>query len=189
MSIRILGGFASKFEIKVHDSSHLRPTQSMLKRKIFDRFQDLSEYTFVDCFGGTGAMSLEAVSRGAREVYSIESNSKFYRFLNENVKRFNEKHKENYKYEIKTYLSDALKMIKKLNLENKKVIFYIDPPFEKHDLYFNILEEVRDHNCLVWIESDLQKGLKPDEISEFLKKESVKVYTQGSNFISYFDFT
>lgn len=65
----------------------LRPTSDRLRETLFDILgASVHDAVFVDAFAGTGAIGLEALSRGAREVVFIESSSEGVRLIRENIK-------------------------------------------------------------------------------------------------------
>ena len=86
MSIRILGGLGKGHVLEVPPENITRPTSVMLRRKLFDRYQDISDYTFIDICAGSGAMGLEAISRGAKKVIFIENSQKALSILKKNIK-------------------------------------------------------------------------------------------------------
>jgi 16S rRNA (guanine966-N2)-methyltransferase len=59
MALKILQGEAKGLSL-VAPSSGTRPTSVLLRRKVFDAHQDMSDSIFIDCCAGTGAMGLEA---------------------------------------------------------------------------------------------------------------------------------
>lgn len=68
-------------------SSGLRPTTSIARASLFNIIgEEIEDKIFVDAFSGTGAMGLEAYSRGAKEVWLIEKNPQAVRMIQENVK-------------------------------------------------------------------------------------------------------
>ena len=84
MSLKILGGFARGQILAVPKGDLIRPTSVMLKRRIYDFYQDLSGVTFIDLCAGSGAMGFEAWSRGARRIYLNEVNRHVLMTLEEN---------------------------------------------------------------------------------------------------------
>ena len=56
MSIKILGGFARGQVLAVPKTDSIRPTSVMLRRRIYDFFQDLDGFYFLDICAGSGAM-------------------------------------------------------------------------------------------------------------------------------------
>ena len=71
---------------KLLGSDHLRPTSDRVKEALFSILGPRAEGTFVDCFAGTGAVGLEARSRGARAIF-VEKDTASLRLLRENVER------------------------------------------------------------------------------------------------------
>lgn len=58
------------------EGEELRPTSSKVREALFDVLQDaIHDAVFVDLYAGTGAVGLEALSRGALQVFLIERNS------------------------------------------------------------------------------------------------------------------
>ena len=91
MSITIIAGFAKGLKLQV-PSRGVRPTSVMLKRKIFDsnagRLESFDR--FVDLCSGSGAIGLEAISRGAQKLLSVEKNRSPFEILRKNVVHFQE---------------------------------------------------------------------------------------------------
>jgi 16S rRNA (guanine966-N2)-methyltransferase len=71
--VRILGGLWKRSKLPVAERPGLRPTPSRVRETLFNWLgQDLSGWRCLDAFAGTGALGLEAASRGAAEVVLIE---------------------------------------------------------------------------------------------------------------------
>ena len=64
----------------------LRPTTGLVRRALFDILAPIiSDSSFLDLYAGTGAIGLEAVSRGAGKVILVESNPKTALYLKQNL--------------------------------------------------------------------------------------------------------
>lgn len=71
--VRIIGGIYKRTPIAVAQRPGLRPTPDRVRETLFNWLgQDLSGWQVVDVFAGTGALSLEALSRGAAGVRAFE---------------------------------------------------------------------------------------------------------------------
>lgn len=71
--VRIIGGIYKRTPIAVAQRPGLRPTPDRVRETLFNWLgQDLSGWQVVDVFAGTGALSLEALSRGAAGVQAFE---------------------------------------------------------------------------------------------------------------------
>ena len=166
MALQILGGVAKGFKITALTDPQLRPTSVLLRRKIFDAFQNLEGIDFFDLCAGTGAMGMEAWSRGARSVTAIEKSAKHYRLLQDNVREFQLRYKQQLSERPFLALKGCgLKWLERkrewlLDAQHPWVIF-IDPPYHDQELYQKFLKQldfVKDANRQVWIEIDEKLG-------------------------------
>ena len=80
--IRIIVGLWKSTKLPVADLAGLRPTPSRVRETLFNWLgQDLTGLRCVDAFAGTGALGLEAASRGASEVVLVEQEAHLVRAL------------------------------------------------------------------------------------------------------------
>ena len=71
--VRIIGGLWKRSKLPVADKPGLRPTPDRVRETLFNWLgQDLTGWSCVDVFAGTGALGFEAASRGAKLVLLIE---------------------------------------------------------------------------------------------------------------------
>ncbi len=186
MTISILGGKFKGQKLKLPPEKITRPTSAMLKRKIFDAYQNLSEVIFVDLFAGSGSICCEAISRGAKKTYINEINKKSFKILNENLSSF-----KGADYEVQN--EDALKYLKfflervylKLDSDQKEnTIIYIDPPYENIQMYKDLMNQLNQSsfNGVVWLETSTQKGIKAEDIP-LGEMQIHKSYEHSNNFI------
>jgi 16S rRNA (guanine966-N2)-methyltransferase len=71
--VRIIGGQWKRTRLPVADKPGLRPTPDRVRETLFNWLgQDLEGWRCVDAFAGTGALGLEAASRGAAQVLLVE---------------------------------------------------------------------------------------------------------------------
>ena len=69
--------------------SSTRSTKSIVKGSFFDTWRaELRGATFIECFGGSGAMALEALSNGAKNVYAIEKDTAAHKIMRKNFELF-----------------------------------------------------------------------------------------------------
>ena len=137
-----------------------RPTSDRVKETLFNIIQhgfnvDFSKISFLDCFSGSGAVGLEAISRGCSIVSFLEKNSTACEYIKKNLTNFN------------LYENDQASTFRILNydffdsklLPNKKFdIVFLDPPYEltKASKVFKKLKELRvtKINSLIIYESN-----------------------------------
>ena len=83
--MRIIGGVAGGLILKAPKGLDVRPTPDLVRQALFNSLGTRVEGTRVlELFGGTGALSLECLSRGAREALCIELSPKHARVIEEN---------------------------------------------------------------------------------------------------------
>ncbi len=126
--IEIQGGERKGTKIKV--PSGIRPTQSLLKRSLFDRLGSwIRGKRVLELFAGSGAVGFEALSRGAESVYFVEKSWKASRVIRENAAKLGYSEKVAI---IKRSVSSA---IKDLAQQGKKFDFiFADPPYDMKNL-------------------------------------------------------
>ena len=121
--IRIIGGSLKGNHISFPSSSKLRPTSNKLREILFNWLSfKIADLKCADCFSGSGALGIEAISRGAQSVTFIEKTPKFAKSIEANIRRLNISEK----CEIK--IKNAFEWLKKDSLEELDLIFF-DPPF------------------------------------------------------------
>ena len=125
-SIRISGGDLKGKTIPFNHKSSLRPTSNKLREILFDWLQfEIEDFECLDLFAGTGALGIEAISRGAKNSFFIELNKKNYLLIKSNLKKL--------ELESKTTVlfKDAMSWASKNDLSKFNLIF-ADPPFDKN---------------------------------------------------------
>jgi len=85
-SMRITGGIHCGRRLRVPAGDEVRPTQDRVREALFSMLAAaLPGARFLDLFAGSGAVGLDAASRGAAEVTWVESDRKVWQMLKENV--------------------------------------------------------------------------------------------------------
>jgi 16S rRNA (guanine966-N2)-methyltransferase len=86
--MRIIAGHYRSRPLKSLPGLDLRPTSDRLRETLFNVLASASTLdgsVWLDLFAGSGAVGIEAISRGARQVYFVESEKKHARLLRENL--------------------------------------------------------------------------------------------------------
>ncbi len=111
----------------------VRPTQDLMRKALFDILgQDISGLTFIDIFAGSGAMGLEAISRGAAHVTFVERDSRHAEIIQENLKVLNIRDTGTSSDLADIIASDAFVVIKQLAREEETYdIVFVDPPYDQ----------------------------------------------------------
>jgi len=187
MSVKIIGGIFKGYPLATPRADSTKPTSIMIKRKLFDWRQHMDDYVFVDLCAGSGAMGLEALSRGSQKVFLNDSMKGAFLTLKDNKA----------KLEKAFNLDNSL--VKVTNLDAKgwlgrelpyqlphteNVILFFDPPYEDHALYHEVLKLLKEMNFQgeVWLEADRLKGPKREELTGAFHS-IIKTVEQGDHFV------
>ncbi|MBE1287015.1 MAG: 16S rRNA (guanine(966)-N(2))-methyltransferase RsmD [Alteromonadaceae bacterium] len=125
--IRIISGRHRGRKLAVIDSSGLRPTTDRTKETLFNWLQGhIVDAVCLDAFAGSGSLTFEAASRGARQVIACELNRQACRQLQQNISILG------LAETVSVYESDALKIkAENLALTRPFDIVFVDPPFNQ----------------------------------------------------------
>ena len=89
--MRIVGGKHRSRNLSTLQGDNTRPSSDRLKEALFNKIGPYFDGgSFLDMFGGSGAVGLEALSRGVSSVVFVESNRYAIKVIEDNIKRLNE---------------------------------------------------------------------------------------------------
>jgi len=132
--MRIIGGNYKGRKLTSRSGHIIRPTLAKVREAFFDIIgTTIKDRTFLDLYAGTGAMGIEALSRGADTAYFVESSKKTLGLLLKNLALIN----SNLYVVIKMDAGMALEQMKDKGI--KTDIAYMDPPYEDEKAYTNNL--------------------------------------------------
>jgi len=146
-----------------------RSTKAIIKGSLFDTLQyDIVDEVFVEVFGGSGSMGLEALSRGAKEAYFIEKDRAAFSTLKNNCKLIDELHTH-------ALCGDSFVVFPTLlSTITCKAYFYFDPPFSIRDGMEDIYQKVMD--LIVSIPPKKAHSIVIEHMSTLLLPETIGVY-------------
>lgn len=122
-----IAGSARRLLLKTVDGLDTRPTTDRIKETLFNMLQpSIPDCIFLDLFSGSGAIGIEALSRGASLAVLVENNPKAVDCIRENLSRT--------KLEDRAVVmgNDVISSLRKL--EGKNYVFdiiFMDPPYNK----------------------------------------------------------
>ena len=167
-SIRISGGYLKGKNIPFDHKSSLRPTSNKLREILFDWLQfEIKDFECLDLFSGTGALGIEAISRGANKSFFIELNKKNYLSIKSNLKQLELESKST------VIFKDAISWASKNDLSKFNLIF-ADPPFNK-DIEEKVLEVLASNKtlssaCKIYLEHSKFSSIEmPSSFTLFLR--------------------
>ena len=141
--MRIISGTARGTKLFTLEGLDTRPTLDRVKEPLFNIINfDLEDAVVLDLFAGSGALGLEAISRGAKKVFLCEKNRNASNIVEINI--------EKTKFQDQAILirNDFEKAISFIEQLNEKIdVVFIDPPY-KTDLIKKSLEKILDSDIL-----------------------------------------
>lgn len=117
---------------------HIRPTTDKVRQALFTKLQFfIKDKDVLDLFCGTGALGIEALSRGAKSCIFVDKDFRSVQMTKENLK--------NLKIDAKVVKCDAEKFLDVLKVSFD--IILLDPPY-KSGLYEKILKKIYEQKIL-----------------------------------------
>ncbi|MCC7428775.1 MAG: 16S rRNA (guanine(966)-N(2))-methyltransferase RsmD [Alphaproteobacteria bacterium] len=128
--MRIIGGRHRGRELVSPSGTHTRPTADRARQALFDTLMHapfagrarVQDARVLDAFAGTGALGLEALSRGAAQASFIDADPAAVAAIQENAKRLRELHR------VRVYAADVLAPPR---APNACALVFLDPPYEE----------------------------------------------------------
>ncbi|WP_333012711.1 16S rRNA (guanine(966)-N(2))-methyltransferase [Kluyvera sichuanensis] len=167
--IRIIGGQWRGRKLPVPDSPGLRPTTDRVRETLFNWLApSMVDARCLDCFAGSGALGLEALSRYAASATLLEMERSVAQQLQKNLATLNAA-------QGKVVNANTLAFLAQSGTPHD--IIFVDPPFRKGLLEetLNLLETngwLAD-NALIYVESEVENGLPPVPVSWDLHREKI----------------
>ena len=122
--MRVIAGTARSLPLKCIEGLDTRPTTDRIKETLFNMLQqDILGCRFLDLFAGTGAIGIEALSRGAREAVFVEHQQKAAACIKENLSftKLSDR--------ARVLKADAVSALYQLEREEAFDIIFMDPPY------------------------------------------------------------
>lgn len=143
--MRVISGTARGLKLKAPEGLSTRPTTDRIKESLFNIIAaDLYQCRFLDLFSGSGAIAIEALSRGADKAVMVDADFKSINVIKDNVK------KARVSDRAEILKCDVSSAISKLGARGEKFdIIFMDPPYNKnlvnsaleHIIRFDILDD------------------------------------------------
>lgn len=166
--MRVISGKARGTKLYTLEGENTRPTLDRVKESLFNIIQSyIPQCTFLDLFSGSGAIGIEAASRGAKKVILCENSRDAVQIIKKNIE--------------KTHTEDTIQLenidfedLLKNKLNEKMDLIYIDPPYKTNYAYeaIRILLEKNliDEDSIIIVETDRK------EIIQQLEKLEIEIF-------------
>ena len=190
---KIVGGKYKGKILQLPDLDITRSSKAILKESFFNVLQfDIIDTVFIEGFGGSGAIGLEAISRGAKHSYFCELNRKSYKILQNNCNLIDTSKTTALFGDSFDKLPILLEQLShQKSLQNNDIIIYLDPPFDfrdgMEDIYqktFDFVSNIENKNVIL-ITFEHITGLEiPETLGKFTKYKTKKF---GKSSLTYFN--
>ena len=181
--MRIISG-SSKGKTLFSPTGKTRPTSDRAREGLFSslesEFGSISDLNFLDLFSGSGAVGVEALSRGAAQVYSIEDHAPTCAIA---AKNFELVTNSTGTFSVMTTTAERF-----LSAPHQIIfdIIFMDPPYEmRNESIENLLVEINKNNLLKRngiVAIERESKMVPFTWPQPFLSEKVRSYGQGSIF-------
>jgi 16S rRNA (guanine966-N2)-methyltransferase len=185
--MRVVAGKYRGRPLRSSGGMDIRPTSDRLRETLFNVLtagnpEALTGSVWLDVFAGTGAVGIEALSRGARQVYFVENSARAAKLIEQNLKSL----------EIldgyKVLRDDLLGVLWRLQREHIAAdVVFLDPPYRLQYAYEKTLTALAE-SSLVWamtlVIAEHEKKFDPGE--EFGSLRRVRKLLQGNSALSFY---
>lgn len=169
--IRIIGGQWRGRKLSVLDSEGLRPTTDRVRETLFNWLAPwLPQANCLDCYAGSGALGIEALSRYAAQVTLIEKETHVARQLQKNIQSLNTS-------QLTLHRADTLQFLTQSRPVAPFNIVFIDPPFRRGLLEHTIQLLESNHwlaeDAVIYTENEVEQGIPTVPANWILHREKI----------------
>lgn len=162
--MRVIAGSARSIPLKAPEGMDTRPTQDRIKETLFNILQgEIPGCRFLDLFAGSGAIGIEAASRGASQVVFLENNPKAAEIIRMNLKNTHLEEKST------LYQGDLFGILPGLASREKVFdIIFMDPPYG-HEHEKQVLIQLQESSLAdeyTWIIVEASLDTRLDYLSD-----------------------
>lgn len=181
--MRVIAGKFRSRRLKSPSTLHVRPTSDRMRETLFNVLGPaVEDALFFDLYAGTGAIGIEAISRGAREVVFVESHAATGNLIRENLAALG------IGEGAEVIQDPVVRALDKLAARHLLADFiFLDPPYNAPDEYAQTLEFL-DTSHLVAPEGIViaEHRRKIDLPDRFLRLERTRLLEQGDAALSFY---
>lgn len=169
--MRVISGLARGTKLNSIESSSTRPTLDRVKESMFNILQnDIKDKVILDLFAGSGALGIEALSRGAKKAYFCDINSEAIYIIKQNLEKAHLKEKA---VIFKKSYIEAIS-----SLDEKIDIVFLDPPYKLgvvgKSIEFLLKKKILTNDVIIVIETDEVDR----DVQEIKKIEGINIIDQ-----------
>jgi 16S rRNA (guanine966-N2)-methyltransferase len=185
--MRVIAGKYGSRPLRSIRGMAIRPTSDRLRETLFNVLTAgnpgvLEGSVWFDLFAGSGAVGIEALSRGAKGVYFVETSSRAAQLIQQNLDSLGII--DGYKI----LRDDLSRIIWRMEREHVAAdVIFLDPPYQQQHLYGETMRALAD-STLVWAMSVVivEHEKKFDPGAEFRSLRRFRKVVQGSSALSFY---
>jgi 16S rRNA (guanine966-N2)-methyltransferase len=172
--MRVIGGEFRSRRLKTLPGLETRPTPDRLREALFNVLMPLiADAIFLDAYAGTGAVGIEALSRGARRAIFVEKNRAAVEVIRANLATLG------LETRAEVYTGKTLVVLERVTAD----IVFLDPPYEKETEYESALTALgASSGKLVIAQHSSRATLQPD----YGNLKRYRIIRQGDNSLSFY---
>ncbi|UQS82738.1 16S rRNA (guanine(966)-N(2))-methyltransferase RsmD [Bombilactobacillus folatiphilus] len=183
--MRVIAGRFHGLNLLPVKGRNTRPTSAKVKEAMFNILTPYFRNSMCGCdlFAGTGALGIEAVSRGVQRMYLVDSNRQAQQVIRQNVD------KTHAQTDFRIWSMTAQRALIQLQKEHVKLdLLLLDPPYAQHTTQ-KLIEQARqasilNQQALIMIETDYHLSLPPERLYQVLADKTYgQTYIQVWRFI------
>jgi len=185
---KIISGKYKGKVLKLPSKSSTRSSKAIVLESFFNTVQfEIIDANFVEVFAGSGSIGLEALSRGAKQIYFMEKDRDALKVLKENIAQTDSSKCEVFAGDSFVNIKEVVQRVQK---KGEDAYFYIDPPFSiregMEDIYekmIKLIASLPQENVKMIVIEHMTGLALADEIGAYKKKKSKKF---GNTTLTYF---
>jgi 16S rRNA (guanine(966)-N(2))-methyltransferase RsmD len=172
--MRVIAGEFRSRKLKSVPGLETRPTPDRLREALFNVLApNIEGAVFLDAYAGTGAVGIEALSRGASRCVFVEKNRAAVEVIRENLATLGLANR------AEVFTGKVATVLERVTAD----IVFLDPPYESEKEYDTALTALGESLCgLVIVQHASRRAL----LEEFGNLRRYRVLTQGDNSLSFY---
>jgi 16S rRNA (guanine966-N2)-methyltransferase len=181
--VRVIAGKFRSRRLKGPGALKIRPTSDRLRETLFNVLGPAVQDSLVfDLYAGTGAIGIEAISRGAREVIFVESHAKTAQLIRENLASLD------IREGAEVLEAPAERGLEKLAARHLLADFiFLDPPYDAPDEYMETMEFLDAAHLIAPGGMVIAEHERKLELPEFFTRlERTRLLEQGDTALSFY---
>ena len=173
--MRVIAGEFRSRKLKTLPGLTTRPTPDRLRETLFDILAPrLEGTTFLDAYAGTGAVGIEALSRGAARAILVEKNRAAVEIIRDNLQTLGLENR------AEVYKGKALQVLERLAAHT----VFLDPPYEMEREYVEVLDMLGGRKNVFVV---VQHASRFPLAEQYGALKRTRVVKQGDNSLSFYE--